>query len=113
MNFGAKKLPSWAWCTVTCGITILIQPEEKVFTAPWEARIFAIVMALNAKGLFTWSSFADALSKAVQHKLERPYYESWLAAAHDVLVRCNALEHDAIEKVMAPCNHYPQQAPQR
>jgi nitrile hydratase accessory protein len=34
---------------------------EHVFSAPWEARAFAIALKLSEAGLFTWDEFRDHL----------------------------------------------------
>ncbi len=34
---------------------------EHVFSAPWEARAFAIALKLSESGLFTWDEFRDHL----------------------------------------------------
>ena len=34
---------------------------EHVFSAPWEARSFAIALKLSEAGLFTWDEFRDRL----------------------------------------------------
>ena len=35
--------------------------EASVFSAPWEARAFAIALGLSQAGLFTWDEFRDRL----------------------------------------------------
>ncbi|MGD9912911.1 MAG: nitrile hydratase accessory protein [Rhizobiaceae bacterium] len=60
-----------------------------VFSEPWQAEAFAMVVALNQSGLFSWSDWADALSA----ELKQPdaasdghdYYEHWLAALEKLL----------------------------
>ena len=34
---------------------------EHVFSAPWEARAFAIALQLSERGYFTWDEFRDRL----------------------------------------------------
>jgi len=34
---------------------------DHVFSAPWEARAFAIALKLSESGLFTWDEFRDRL----------------------------------------------------
>lgn len=57
-----------------------LPPEEPVFNEPWEAQAFAMAVGLNAKGVFTWTEWAEALAREVAAEPERGYYESWLAA---------------------------------
>ena len=35
--------------------------EASVFSAPWEARAFAIALGLSEAGLFTWDEFRERL----------------------------------------------------
>jgi nitrile hydratase accessory protein len=58
-----------------------------VFREPWEAQAFALAVALNARGLFTWTEWAAALSEEIKRAqaagdpdLGNTYYRHWLAA---------------------------------
>jgi nitrile hydratase accessory protein len=58
-----------------------------VFREPWEAQAFALAVALNARGLFTWTEWAAALGKEIKRAqaagdpdLGNTYYRHWLAA---------------------------------
>jgi nitrile hydratase accessory protein len=58
-----------------------------VFREPWEAQAFAMVVALNERGLFTWSEWAAALGAEIKRAqsagdpdLGTTYYRHWLAA---------------------------------
>jgi nitrile hydratase accessory protein len=57
--------------------------EGPCFTAPWQARIFALVVALAEQGRFPWSEFQRRLIEEVAREGDDPehYYECWLAAA--------------------------------
>lgn len=63
--------------------------EGPVFVEPWEARIFAIVVALHNRGAFAWSEFQklliEEIGAAEASGRNRPYYESWLAAAERLI----------------------------
>ncbi len=64
--------------------------DEPVFSEPWQAEAFAMVVALHRRGLFTWSEWAAALSEQV-HRDEaaadgHDYYQHWLAALERILV---------------------------
>ena len=39
---------------------------DHVFSAPWEARAFAIALKLSESGLFTWNEFRDHLIAEVR-----------------------------------------------
>jgi len=60
---------------------------EPVFREPWEARAFALVVDLHARGLFTWPEWAETLSREIaaaqaagDPDLGDSYYRHWLAA---------------------------------
>lgn len=55
-------------------------PDDPVFNEPWEAQAFAMAVSLEAKGLFTWTEWAEALGREIKTQGERSYYECWLAA---------------------------------
>ena len=92
-----------------------IAPERTdppVFTEPWQAEAFAIVLALNERGLFTWSEWAQALSTEVK----RPgaaangsdYYEHWLRALEGLLAAkgiAPAQEVDALSEAWQRAAH--------
>ena len=58
-----------------------------VFNEPWEARAFAMVLALHERGVFTWPQWAAALSRQITQAqaagdadLGDTYYQHWLLA---------------------------------
>lgn len=69
------------------------QGLERPFSAPWEARGFALALALHEKGLFTWSEWAETLAGEIARarRLGEPdtgetYYRYWVAALERLLV---------------------------
>lgn len=65
---------------------IVLDGNEPVFSEPWEAQAFALVIGLYEKGAFTWSEWAEVLSTTI-HKDDgcRPYYELWLEALETIV----------------------------
>ena len=58
-----------------------------VFAAPWEAQAFAMTLALQEGGLFTWPEWAAALGNEIQRAQATgdpddgtTYYQHWLSA---------------------------------
>jgi nitrile hydratase accessory protein len=58
-----------------------------VFKEPWEAKAFAMTLALHERGLFTWPQWAAALSQQIaaaqtagDADLGDTYYQHWLGA---------------------------------
>ncbi len=75
------------------------------FRAPWEARAFAAMAALMAGGHCGRDEFRDRLAAAIAAAPERPYYQSWLAAAEALLAAhglVSAHEIDARCRALAP-----------
>lgn len=61
--------------------------EGPVFAAPWEAQAFAMTVALEEQGLFTWGEWTAALSEEIRSAQEAgdpdlgdTYYTHWLRA---------------------------------
>ena len=69
---------------------------ERPFEKPWQARAFALAVALHARGAFTWPEWADALGRALAAEPPRPYWHAWLAALEAMAVRSGATEAAAI-----------------
>ena len=57
-----------------------IPTPEAPFEAPWQAQAFALAVALNAQGAFTWPEWSAALGAALAEAPDAPYWERWLAA---------------------------------
>ena len=62
--------------------------DPRNFSAPWEARAFAMVVRLREQGQMTWPEWAEYLGReiAAARDAGRPdhgsaYYELWLRAA--------------------------------
>ena len=69
--------------------------EGPVFREPWEAQAFAMALALQERGLFTWAEWAETLGAEIKRAQAagdpdtgETYYRHWL----------NALERIVAEK---------------
>ena len=65
---------------------IVLDGDEPVFSEPWEAQAFALVIGLYERQAFTWNEWADVLSKTI-HADDgcTPYYELWLKALESIV----------------------------
>ena len=70
--------------------------EGPVFREPWEARAFAMALALHARGLFTWTEWADALARQIKlaqadgdPDTGETYYRHWLATLEQLVTAKN------------------------
>src|SRR5204863_2083302 len=60
--------------------------DGPVFREPWEARAFAMALALHEAGVFTWNEWAETLCAEIKRAQAagdpdtgEPYYRHWLA----------------------------------
>jgi nitrile hydratase accessory protein len=63
-----------------------------VFRAPWEAEVFALALALNERGLFTWTEWAATLGEEIRKAQAggdpdtgETYYLHWLATLERIV----------------------------
>jgi nitrile hydratase accessory protein len=66
--------------------------EGPVFRAPWEAQAFALALALNERGLFTWTEWAATLGDEIKKAQAagdpdtgETYYHHWLATLERIV----------------------------
>jgi nitrile hydratase accessory protein len=79
--------------------------EGPVFREPWEARAFALAVALNEKGVFSWSDWAATLSATIREAQAAgdpdcgdSYYSHWLTALERMLT---SREVTSVERLAA------------
>jgi nitrile hydratase accessory protein len=67
---------------------------EPVFLEPWHAEVFSLAVALNRKGLFSWSEWVHVFSSALRQipavvgeTAEATYYRCWLAALEHLVAQ--------------------------
>jgi len=61
-----------------------------VFSAPWEARVFAMTLQAHEAGVFTWSEWAETLGAELAKDGDgsgetQGYYDHWLSAFETLL----------------------------
>ena len=65
--------------------------DGPVFPTPWAARAFALAVALNERGLFTWSEWAEMLGAELRRAEQAgsadgdDYWCAWLSALELIL----------------------------
>jgi nitrile hydratase accessory protein len=71
-----------------------------VFTAPWEASAFAMVLALYRAGRFEWREWVELLSAEIASAEPDPtgalYYERWTRALEKLVAKIGLLTPDVI-----------------
>jgi nitrile hydratase accessory protein len=82
--------------------------EGPVFREPWEAQAFAMALALNARGLFTWNEWAQTLGdeiKSAQAKGDpdtgETYYRHWLNALERIVAEKGVATSDTLQRYQA------------
>ena len=89
-NCGARTPTRILKCRSTPGSPILNAPEAPPFDEPWQAQVFAMAVALNQRGLFSWSEWAQALGAEIaagpQEAGNAVYFHSWLRALEKILI---------------------------
>lgn len=74
-----------------------------VFAAPWQAQIFALVVALEKAGHFDWSRFQALLTAAIAEAAPAEqgaefYYRHWLAAADRLFAELGLTDAEAVRQ---------------
>jgi nitrile hydratase accessory protein len=89
-----------------------------VFREPWEAQAFALAVALNERGLFTWSEWAAALGEEIKRAqaagdpdLGNTYYRHWLAALERILVAKGVADAAILERYRDAWDHAADRTP--
>ncbi|AIQ88875.1 nitrile hydratase accessory protein [Methylobacterium sp. XJLW] len=66
----------------------MTNPSPNAFAAPWEAQVFALVVALREVGVFTWSEWAARLGREIRPAgapEQAADYGAWLATLEALL----------------------------
>src|SRR5487761_877425 len=79
--------------------------EGPVFGAPWQAEAFALALALNERGLFTWTEWASALGDEIKKAQAagdpdtgETYYHHWLATLERVVAANGLAETEKLTR---------------
>ena len=79
--------------------------DGPVFREPWEAQAFAMALALNERGLFTWSEWAATLGEEIKRAQAAgdpdtgaTYYRHWLAALERLVAEKNIAGADMLAR---------------
>ena len=79
--------------------------DEPVFSEPWQAQAFAIVLRLHEQGLFSWSEWASALAAQIGAAQKRDeadlgdtYYRYWLSALESIVAAKGASSAVELER---------------
>ena len=84
--------PAAAHGVAEAGLGIPRDEGGPVFREPWEAQAFAMALALNERGVFTWKEWAATLAEEIRRAQAagdpdtgETYYHHWLAALERIV----------------------------
>lgn len=85
--------------------------DDPVFHAPWQARLFAVTVALADRGIFTWPDWTAALAASLASRDDPPdpdparqaeaYYRAWSDALTTLLEARGAAAPEEIRATAA------------
>ena len=92
--------------------------EGPVFREPGEARAFAMALALHARGLFTWTEWADALARQIKlaqadgdPDTGETYYRHWLATLEKLVAAKNIAPASELHRYRDAWDHAADRTP--
>ena len=82
--------------------------EGPVFKEPWEAQAFAIAVALQERGVFTWGEWASLIGEEIRKAQAAgdpdtgsTYYSHWLATLERIVAMKGVANMDALARTKA------------
>ena len=91
---------------------IPLDSEGPVFREPWEAQAFAMAVALQQRGLFTWGEWADTLGQEIKRAQAAgdpdtgdTYYRHWLAALERLLAEKGVADAPVLVRYRSAWTH--------
>jgi nitrile hydratase len=78
---------------------VVVEPDEPVFHASWEGRVFGIGGILTVQGLASTNTVRHAIERMdPAHYLGSPYFEHWLTAFATLLVERGVVTREELER---------------
>ena len=92
--------------------------DGPVFREPWEAQAFAMALALNERGLFTWGEWAAALADEIKRAQAagdpdtgETYYRHWLATLETLVAAKGVATADILHRYRDAWDHAADRTP--
>ena len=92
--------------------------EGPVFREPWEARAFAVALALHERGVFTWTEWAAALATQIKRAQAAgdadsgdTYYQHWLATLETLVAAKGVAPTDMLHQYRDAWDHAADRTP--
>jgi nitrile hydratase accessory protein len=104
---------------ITAGVPGIPRDEQgPVFREPWEAQAFAMALALQQRGLFTWSEWAAALGEEIKRAQRagdpdtgETYYRHWLATLERLVADKGVASEETLERYRAAWDRAAERTP--
>ncbi len=74
-----------------------MNPPERPFEEPWQAQLFALTVALNEAGHFTWAAWAAVFGPRVQNADAADYWQVWSEALIDIVGQSGVASSDDVQ----------------
>ena len=92
--------------------------DGPVFREPWEAQAFAMALTLHARGLFSWSEWAETLAEEIRRAQEagdadsgETYYRHWLATLERLVAAKGVATSDTMHRYRNAWDHAADRTP--
>ena len=92
--------------------------DGPVFREPWEARAFAMALALHEAGVFTWKEWAETLGAQIKRAQAagdpdtgETYYRHWLATLETLVAAKGVTTSDALHRYRDAWDHAADRTP--
>jgi nitrile hydratase accessory protein len=92
--------------------------DGPVFREPWEARAFAMAVALHERGLFTWTEWAAALAQQIKRAQSEgdpdtgeTYYLHWLKTLESLVAAKRVTSPDVLDRYRHAWDHAADRTP--
>ncbi len=117
-NDGTAVDPAAAQRAAAAVPSIPRDAERPVFREPWEAQAFAMALALNERGLFTWTEWAATLADEIKRAQAagdpdtgETYYRHWLNALERIVAEKGATDARTLARYRAAWDHAADRTP--
>lgn len=92
--------------------------QGPVFREPWEARAFAVALALHERGVFTWPEWAAMLADEISRAQAAgdadsgdTYYRHWLATLERMIAAKNVTTRATLHRYRDAWDHAADRTP--
>ena len=92
--------------------------DGPVFREPWEAQAFAMALALQERGLFSWQEWADTLGAEIKRAQAagdpdtgETYYRHWLATLEKLIAQKGVATTDTLHRTRNAWDHAADRTP--